>query len=231
MFASGLPHPRLSLLLLAAAVSLLGSCKSPEPVGDIEMPEPVVERKDDIGTQGYKTSIGDALDLFVLEDSSFNGEFIIRPSGDIILPKAGRVQVVNMSLSEVEATVKGILEKTQLRQATVIADPKRRGAGTGGEGQVAAGLTIYVTGNVVRTGRQMIPFVGGGRVTAYQAVMDAGGFAPFANKKKSYVLRRDEHSNTHRIPVNFEKIEESKEPDLRLQDGDMLVVPQKFIGI
>ncbi|MES2597088.1 MAG: polysaccharide biosynthesis/export family protein [Verrucomicrobiota bacterium] len=232
MSVSGL-SPKFLHLVVLALISILGSsCKSTKPVDlDIEAPQGPVRRGDDIGSQGYKTSIGDALDLFVLEDSSFNSQFVIRPSGDIILPKAGRVQVAGMSLSEVEATVKAVLEKTQLRQATVIADPVRRGAGTGIEGQVAAGLTIYLSGNIVRTGRVMVPFVGGGRVTAYQAIMDAGGFAAFANKKKSYVLRRDEGSNTHRIPVNFEKIEKSDDPDLPLQDGDMLVVPQKLIGL
>jgi len=232
MSVSGLPHTSFHLLLLAL-VSILGSgCKSTKPVEiDIEEPAAPVRRADDIGSQGYKTSIGDALDLFVLEDSSFNGSFVIRPSGDIIIPKAGRIQVAGMSLSQVEALVKGILEQTQLRQATVIVDPVRRGAGTGVEGQVAAGLTIYLSGNIVRTGRVMVPFVGGGQVTAYQAIMDAGGFAAFANKKKSYVLRRDESSHTHRIPVNFEQIEKSASPDLPLQDGDMLVVPQKLFGL
>jgi polysaccharide biosynthesis/export protein len=218
----------LTILCLCVFSLVVSSCQHTE-VEDIEEPMPI-RRSDDIGSKGYQTSIGDALDIFVLEDSSFNGSYIVRPSGDIIIPKAGRVQVVNMALSEVEGVVKATLEKTQLRQATVIADPVRRGAGTG-EGQVAAGLTIYLSGNITRTGRIMVPFVGGGQVTAYQAIMDAGGFAPFANKRKSYVLRRDSASRTHRIPVNFELIEQSKAADLPLQDGDMLVVPQKLIGL
>ncbi|HYF37550.1 MAG TPA: polysaccharide biosynthesis/export family protein [Prosthecobacter sp.] len=193
------------------------------------MEAPIARRDDDIGTVGYRTSIGDALDLFVMEDSSFNGQYIVRPSGDIIIPKAGRIQVVNMTLSEVEAAVRQALQVNQLKQATVVADPVRRGAGTGES--VSAGLTIYLSGNVATTGRKMVPFVGGGQVTAYQAVMDSGGFTPFANKRKSYVLRRDSGGRTHRIPVNFEKIETGSVADLPLQDGDMLVVPQKLIGL
>ena len=221
-------HSRYFNILFLATFSIVGvGCKSTSPI-DIEEPVPV-RRGDDIGSQGYQTSIGDALDIFVLEDSTFNGTYVVRPSGDIIIPKAGRIQVVNMSLSQVETALKATLENTQLRQATVIADPVRRGAST--EGQLAAGLTIYLSGNVVKTGRTLVPFVGGGQVTAYQAIMDAGGFAPFANKRKSYVLRRDGSSRTHRIPVNFELIEESKATDLTLQDGDMLVVPQKLIGL
>ncbi|GEP41442.1 polysaccharide biosynthesis/export family protein [Brevifollis gellanilyticus] len=211
---------------------LVSSCKTKAPV-DIEGPEaptPPVRRADDIGTAGYQTAVGDALDIFVLEDASFNSQYIVRPSGDIIIPKAGRVQVLGMTLAQVEGTVKAVLEQNQLRQATVVADPVRRGASSA-EGQVSAGLTIYLSGNVTRTGRVLVPFVGGGQVTAYQAIMDAGGFTPFANKRKSYVLRRNAGTNTQRIPVNFDKIEKSEEPDLALQDGDMLVVPQKLIGL
>ena len=71
--------------------------------------------------------IGDAIDIFVLEDSSFNGLYVVRPSGDMILPKAGRIAVLGMSLAQVEASVKQVLEANQLTQATVIADPVRRG--------------------------------------------------------------------------------------------------------
>jgi len=188
---------------------------------------PVPRRGDDIGTQGYKTSVGDAIDIFVLEDNSFNGLYVVRPSGDIIIPKAGRILVLNMTLGQVEAAIRQALETNQLTKATVIADPVRRGAG---DGAVSAGLTIYLSGNVAKSGRVLIPFVGNGQVTAFQAIMDSGGFTPFANKKKSYVLRKDASGKSARIPLDFTRIEKGGVPDLPLQDGDMLVVPQKLIG-
>jgi len=188
----------------------------------------VPRRSDDIGSAGYRTSIGDAVDIFVLEDSTFNGTHIVRPSGDIILPKAGRIQVVNMTLSQVEAAIKKALESNQLIKATVIADPVRRGAGDGES--ISAGITIYLSGNVNKTGRIFVPFVGGGQVTALQAIMDSGGFSPFANKKHSYILRKDLTGQTARIGTDFSQIEKGLIPDVPLQDADMLVVPQKMIG-
>lgn len=210
---------------------VLSGCKNDgQGESAIELPQPEGRSGNDIGTSGYTTSVGDALDIFVLEDTSFNGSYIVRPSGDLIIPKAGRIQVINMTLSQVEAVIKKSLETNQLKQATVIADPIRRGAGSG-EGTVAAGLTIYITGNVAKTGRVLVPFVGGSQITAYQAVMDAGGFTAFAHKKKSYVIRRDVQGRTRKLPVNFEDIENSRSIDLPLQDGDTLVVPQKLIGL
>ena len=181
------------------------------------------------GTTGYRTSVGDALDIFVLEDGSFNGLYVVRPSGDIIIPKAGRIPVANMSLGQVESTIKSVLETNQLAKATVIADPVRRGAGDGES--VTAGLTVYLSGNVVKTGRVLVPFVGDGKVTAFQAVMDSGGFKQFANKRKSYLLRKDHAGRTSRVAVDFTEIEKGIIPDVPLQDGDMLVVPQKMFGL
>lgn len=178
--------------------------------------------------QSYRTSVGDTLDVFVLEDSSFNGKYVIRPSGDIIIPKLGRIGVVSMALTEVETAIARQLEATQLKKATVIADPVLRGAETGET--VLAGLTVYLSGNVAKSGRKFVPFVAGSQVTAFQAVMDGGGFTNFANKKKSFILRKDQFGGTQRIPVDFVRIESGDLPDIPLRDGDMLVVPQKMFG-
>jgi len=206
------------------------SCRTQSSTSDSFLPEAPTEQVDGQTTkQGYTTAVGDSLDIFVREDSSFDGHYIVRPSGDIILPKAGRVFVLNMTLSEVEAAVKKVLEGDQLTKATVIADPVRRGAGDGKT--VLAGLTVYLSGNVMQRGRVVVPFIGNAQVTAFQAITDAGGFSAFANKRKSYLLRRDSASGRpKRVPVDFAAIERGEAPDPVLMDGDTIVVPQKIIG-
>ena len=42
----------------------------------------------------YRLQIGDEIEVFVLEDTSFNGVFTVRPSGDIIMPKVGRISLI-----------------------------------------------------------------------------------------------------------------------------------------
>lgn len=219
---------KIKTILTGILIALgLTSCSS--RTGGDQIEAPMERRGNDIGTAGYKTGIGDAIDIFVLEDSSFNGLYVVRPSGDIILPKAGRIQVLNMNLGELENSVKKVLESTQLTQATVIADPVRRGAGDGKT--VMAGLTIYLAGpGVLRSGRALVPFVGDAQVTAFQAITDAGGFAAFANKKRSYLLRKDRSGRSQRLPIDFTKIEKGMSPDPTLQDGDTIVVPQKLFG-
>lgn len=221
-------HFRGFLLITAALFTSCSTNQGPDLDIDAFQAASPVGHEGGGGPQSYRTSVGDTLDVFVLEDSSFNGKYVIRPSGDIIIPKLGRIGVVSMSLAEVETAIRKPLESTQLKKATVIADPVLRGAETGET--VLAGLTVYLSGNVAKSGRKFVPYVAGSQVTAFQAVMDGGGFTNFANKKKSFILRKDQFGGTQRIPVDFARIESGALPDIPLRDGDMLVVPQKMFG-
>lgn len=176
-------------------------------------------------SDNYRIQVGDAIDVFVLEDSSFNGTFAIRPSGDIIMPKVGRVGVQGLSLTEAEARIKQTLQANQLKQATVIVDP-----GTRGEVGVGGGMTVRMSGEIVQTGRVTVRPLGESPVSAYQAVVDAGGFKPFAHKRKSYILRNSA-SGVMRIDVNFEAIESGKAQDPAVKEGDCIVVPRKTFGL
>jgi protein involved in polysaccharide export with SLBB domain len=75
----------------------------------------------------------------------------------------------------------------------------------------------------------MVPQLGNTPVTAFQAVTEAGGLLPFADKKRSYILRNNGLLVT-RVPVKFDKIEEGKEPDVPLNEGDTIIIPQKVLG-
>jgi hypothetical protein len=82
---------------------------------------------------------------------------------------------------------------------------------------------------VAKTGRVTLQPLGSLPVSAYQAIVDSGGFKPFANKRKSYILRSTVTESV-RINVNFEDIEAGKVEDPQLIEGDCLVVPVKAFG-
>lgn len=173
----------------------------------------------------YRIQIGDLIDVFVLEEGEFSGTFVIRPSGDIIMPKVGRVGVQGLTLTEAESRIKQTLETNQLKQATVIVDPGTREAAA-----VNGGLTVRMSGEITQTGRVTIRPLGNAPVSAYQAVVDAGGFKVFANKRKSYILRNTS-SGVSRIDVNFEAVEAGKAADPAVIEGDCIVVPRKSFGL
>ncbi len=89
---------------------------------------------------------------------------------------------------------------------------------------------VYVTGNVTKPGSQKI--IPGQKLTAYTAILQAGGFARFANQKKVSILRETaKGGRKKRIPLNIKKVKAGTAEDPELQPNDIIVVPEKFWGI
>ncbi|MCX8089762.1 MAG: SLBB domain-containing protein [Verrucomicrobiae bacterium] len=87
---------------------------------------------------------------------------------------------------------------------------------------------VYVTGNVLKPGAlQLKP---GEQLTAYSAILRAGGFARFANRKKVYVLRDKGDGVKEKIPVSIKDIQNRGGADVILQSRDIVVVPEKFFS-
>ncbi|MGA3169836.1 MAG: SLBB domain-containing protein [Chthoniobacteraceae bacterium] len=253
---------------------------------------------------------GDNLEVFVVEDASFNGRYQVRRGGYIIMPSVGRIPVAGKTMSGAETEVRRALETSQLTHATVMVEkvegsdietgpviflsgefrnprPFRIPPGTkatvvnvilscGGVTDRAdltrvrvmrivenksvveeenvqsilngTGLTsdltlndgdillipsgatnlIYVTGRVGRQGAQALH--DGDRLTVFSAILNAGGFARFADLKKVYVLREAPDGTKIRIPVNIVAIQHGRAPDLPLIENDIVVVPEKFFS-
>lgn len=215
-------NKRLSILF---ATALISACQS-KNVAELEVPNNSVSSVTPLssGTR-YQVKIGNQLDIFVLEDKTFNGSYTVRETGEIIIPQLGRIYVLGMSLPEVEASLKRELEATQLKVATVIADPS---SSSNPSDKPLLGVSVRVSGRVMSPGRIMVPQLGGTPVSAYQAISEAGGLLPFADKKRTYILRNT-GTNVMRLPVNLDKIENGTGTDVPLLEGDTIVVPQKVL--
>lgn len=262
---------------------------------------------------GAETEIivpGDNLEIFVNEDSSFNGRYQVRRGGYLILPQVGRIPVAGKSLDQAEAAVKKALQSSQLQKATVMIEriagrdvesgpliylngefknprPYRIPPGTsptlvsvilscGGlsdradltkvrvmrmtankgvtevvnlqkildGGGLSSDMTlsegdvitipagnpnlVYVTGNVKRQGSYHLEAED--RLTAYGAILQAGGFARFADLKKTHVLRALPDGTKAKLPVDVAAIQRGQVPDLVLQPNDIIVVPEKWFS-
>lgn len=87
---------------------------------------------------------------------------------------------------------------------------------------------VYVTGNVEKPDVVSIPK--GESLTAYSAILRAGGFARFAKRSKVYVLRNRGGGQKVQLPVNISDIQRGFSSDVVLEDGDIVVVPEKFFS-
>jgi len=266
-----------------------------------------------IGTPAPQENLilpGDNLEIFVVEDTSFNGRYQVRRGGYIILPAVGRIPVAGKSFQEAETEVRKALETTQLQHATVMVEkvegsdletgpviylagefksPRPFTIPTGTKATVVSvilscggvtdkadltrvkvmrvvenksvveeenvqkilegnGLTsdltlnngdvlmvpagsanvIFITGRVARPGSQ--PLKPGDKLSAYAAILDAGGFARFADPRRVYVLRASPDGTKVKIPLNIEAIQHGRAPDIPLQGNDIIIVPEKFFS-
>lgn len=87
---------------------------------------------------------------------------------------------------------------------------------------------VYVTGTVLEPGVIDIPK--GETLSAYTAIMRAGGFDRFAKKSRVYVMRNKGGGQKIQLPVNIPDIQRGFTSDVVLQDGDIVVVPERFFS-
>jgi polysaccharide export outer membrane protein len=85
---------------------------------------------------------------------------------------------------------------------------------------------VYLIGPVRNPGPIEIP--SGEDFTAGKAILRAGGFGDFADKKNVQIIRRTPLGNTT-IKINLADVfEKGKiDADVTLEDGDFVIVPQR----
>ena len=88
---------------------------------------------------------------------------------------------------------------------------------------------VFVTGRVKSAG--FVALTEDVGLTAYTAILAKGGFAPFANIKKVYVVREVGGGQKVHIPVNIRNVQHGLEPDVELRTKDIVVVPEKFFSL
>ena len=171
------------------------------------------------GDQGDDVILpGETLDLYVVEDASFNGRYVVRRGGYIIIPQVGRIFVAGKKLASAEAAVKTALEANQLQHGTVMVE-KLAGS------DVVSGPTIYLAGEFKNPRPFKIPE--GTAQTLVSVLCSAGGFTEKADLT---------HVRVERVASNSGVVEEvdvqrilnggsGLASDIQLHDGDVVIVP------
>ena len=171
----------------------------------------------------YKLRIGDKVRFQILEDRDLPRLLVVTDSGELDIPYIGPVTAVGKTSKELVGELKVKLEKEFYHRATVVLvlDEANKLWGR-----------IYVYGQVKTQGR--IEIAMHEHITAGKAVLLAGGFGDFANKKKVMVIRGgDETASKQTIELNMVDILEHGmiEKDVPLQPEDCVVVPSRSISM
>ncbi len=171
----------------------------------------------------YKLRAGDKVSLQILEDRDLPKSLVVADSGELDVPYIGRVAVADKTCKQAAAELKTQLEKEYYYRATVVLalDVANKLLGR-----------IYVWGQVRNQGP--IDILVNENITAGKAILRAGGFADFANKKRVKVIRAATPGTAGKqnLELNMvEILEEGKtERDVQLQPDDSIIVPSRLIN-
>jgi len=169
----------------------------------------------------FRLGIGDRLSFRIVEDLEDPHAMIVTDSGDLEVPLIGRVPALEKTCRQLAAEIKSKLEEEYYYHATVILALDQYNHSRG---------KVYLAGYIRLPGPQDIP--SDEVFTLSKAVMRAGGFADYADKKRVRVTRNggagDPGGKILEIDVGAILEEGRANKDIRLEVGDVIFVPSRL---
>ena len=192
-------------VLMAAAVAAMG-------LPSLAMAQNGPPERDPGKHPGYRIGAGDVLQVYVWKEEQVSAPtVVVRPDGKISLPLVREVEVVGLTLTELEQLLtKKLAAFIRTPEVSVVV-------------KEIHSEKVFVIGAVEKKGS--IPLVSS--ITVLQALAEAGGLTEYAKRKKIYVLRTAGQKQI-RLPFNYDAVirGEQTEQNILLLPGDTIVVPQ-----
>ena len=206
--------------------SLLAQDSSPMPsIPKATTVEPAttstVMRTNSMAVLDDKKAIGpnDFVSFRVVEDRDNESQRLrVNDNGELEVPYVGLVPASGRTCKQLAYSVKSLLEREYYYHATVIlaldhVSEKSRGK-------------VYVYGSVKGQGPQEIP--PDEVYTVSKAIIRAGGFGDFADKKKIKLTRKSGET----VVINLKRVIEEghTDEDVTVGPDDQIYVPQKLVN-
>jgi len=206
-------------------MALYGAWHAGSPVHAADTNNPVLKeaaRTIDSLDDGRKLGPGDRVTYRVIEDRDEPRSLTVTDSGDLEVPYYGLVRASGKTSRQLAGEVKALLERQLYHQATVIIAVelvnKARVVGK-----------VYVTGQVRNSGGYEIP--AGENLTVTKAILNAGGFSDFSDKKNVRLVRKTA-GGKETFVINVVNIWQKGDldKDLVVQADDLIVVPARLVN-
>jgi polysaccharide export outer membrane protein len=194
--------PRLALACATLSLTLLVGCAGPAA--------PKARANDDLDP--LVLTAGDVLKISFPGSPNLDTSQAIRRDGRINLEIIGEVKAVGVTPAEFEKELLKLYSPHLVTKDVKVS-------------VVTSTFSVFVTGAVLRPGKLQLERA----VTAFEAVMEAGGFdVQRANMKEISIIRNvDGISKTYK--VNLKAVMDGKATEqFRLQAFDTVYVPEKF---
>ena len=231
---------RLNLLFALLAWAYAASAQLPVPM--LPMSHPATTPKATASTatavpgllngfvpdETYTLRVGDMISFRVLEDRIWNPQntpqsLVVTDSGEMDVPYIGRVRAVGKTSKELAAEIKTALEKDYYQKATVVLSLN-----------IASPIfgRVYIWGQVRNQGP--LDMAVNENLTAGKAILRAGGFADFANKRKVKLVRSatDANGKSQTFELDMQQILENGkvDQDVVLKPNDLIIVPSRLVN-
>jgi len=213
----GIFHPWRALLSLLALLALIAGCQTdefttpPRPQGTNVINVPAVTNVTKV-PDVITLRESDVLKISFPANPNLNTTQPIRRDGMISMPLIGEVKAAGKTPKQLEASLVE-LYSTQLLSKQVTVEVQ------------SSTFPVYVTGSVLRAGR----VVADHPMTAFEAIMEAGGFDYEKANMKAVVVIRQEGDHVQKFKLDLKKVMDGKAgAPFYLKPGDTIFVPEKF---
>ncbi len=178
----------------------------------------------------YQVRAGDTLTIEVLEDPSLNRSVTVLPDGRFSFPMAGTLPAAGRTIGQIQSAVTDAIARNFASSPNVYVgvqpaprEPTLPGTALPAEKPV---ISIYLMGEVTTAG--LVEVKPG--TTFLQALAQSGGLTPFAATKRVQLRRTDPASRVQRVyKINYRALTQGAalSRDIRLQEGDVILVPER----
>jgi protein involved in polysaccharide export with SLBB domain len=207
----------MAVILLALLLFALVGCHSAgPPIAATKFEEPVVPAVSSV-PEDVRVSLapGDSIEVKFFSTPELNEIQTVRPDGNIALLLVGEVGAEGKTPAELQdELVKRYSSNLRNPQVTVIV-------------RSLEGRRVYVGGEVKTPGVLPMP----GRLTAMEAIMQAGGFNPLAAEVENVVIVRYKERQRFGYMLNMKEALAGKDyQPFYLESRDIIYVPRTRIA-
>ena len=182
----------------------------------------------------YRIQPGDSLQMEVLEDPSLNRSLLVLPDGSVSLPLVGSIKASGKSLNALRSVITSALASNfaspptvylSVGQLNAITSAVNNAAAQAAAARYSGSMSVFALGEVNNQGKIAVE----PGVTLLQFLAESGGLTKFAATKR-ILLRRHDHKTGKEIvyKYNYKAVQSGADaPMIVLQDGDVIVVPER----
>lgn len=193
----------------AAAQSAMDPARMATPsgasgAGGTQPPKPSAE----VDAKSYVIGSDDELSIIVFENTGFNVPLeTVRPDGKITMPLIGELQAAGKTPEQLRDEIRDVLNKNYMNQPPHVSVIVVR----------VLSKNYYINGEVNKPGKYTLTVP----TTVMQALVNAGGFRDFANKKNIKIQRGDQF-----FRFNYNEVAKGKnlKQNIYLQPDDQIYV-------